>query len=579
MIDPFLSLAHSIFSNTGVYAVLLGSGISSASGILTGWQVTLDLVRRLAALEGNDPGDELEAWYVKRYNKAPDYSDLLDSLAKTPAERRGLLHSYFEPTEEEREGGLKVPSSGHRAIARLVARGYFKVILTTNFDRLMETALRDEGIEPTVISTADAAQGVAPLVHQCCIIVKLNGDYLDERIKNTEQELGSYDPRMDAYLDRVLDEFGLIICGWSGDWDVALRAGMERRCSRRYTTYWASIRPLSPRADSLATLLHAEKLPIRDADTFFFGLDDKVTSLEELKSTAPLSAAAAVATLKRYIVDRQHRIRLHDLVMDETARVKQRLAAEIPVDNRYPDGTEFKRRILATESCTEILRHLFFQGGIWAEPESYEVFMRPQRMVVQSRLINGYGAWLDLQAFPVALLTYAGGLGAIAGRNYRMLREFLGVRFEHRGRERKGLESLTCSIRDAGDLPQSMHDQRRHTPMSDHLAGILEPLAATNVPDPELSFDILEIMIALTWLDAMDPLPSEPQWMPWGRFVWRRQRATGPAPVAAVLGEAAEHGPEWAPLQAGMFGGSIDRFQAVRTLFEASLVEAAKYFR
>jgi hypothetical protein len=264
MIDPLFSLAHSTFSNKGVYAVLLGSGISSASGILTGWQVTLDLVRRLAALEGIDPGGDLEAWYAKRYGKAPDYSDLLDSLAKTPAERRALLHSYFEPTEEERERGLKVPSVGHRAIARLVARGYFRVILTTNFDRLMETALRDEGIEPTVISTADAAEGAAPIVHQRCVVVKLNGDYLDDRIKNTEGELASYDPRMNSYLDRVLDEFGLIICGWSGDWDVALKGGMERCSSRRYTTYWASIRPLGARADSLATLRQAQRLAIRD---------------------------------------------------------------------------------------------------------------------------------------------------------------------------------------------------------------------------------------------------------------------------------------------------------------------------
>jgi len=67
-------------------------------------------------------------------------------------------------------------------------------------------------------------------------------------------------------------------------------------------------------------------LIIKDADTFFSSIEDKVSSLEALQSAAPLSVAAAVASLKRYIVDPQQRIRLHDLIMDETARSKERLA-------------------------------------------------------------------------------------------------------------------------------------------------------------------------------------------------------------------------------------------------------------
>ncbi|WP_158285587.1 hypothetical protein [Azospirillum sp. TSA6c] len=51
MSDPLLSLAHSVQSNKGVFAVLLGSGVSRAAGIPTGWELTFDLVRRLAALD------------------------------------------------------------------------------------------------------------------------------------------------------------------------------------------------------------------------------------------------------------------------------------------------------------------------------------------------------------------------------------------------------------------------------------------------------------------------------------------------------------------------------------------------
>jgi type I restriction enzyme R subunit len=41
----------------------------------------------------------------------------------------------------------------------LVAGGYVRVIVTTNFDRLIERAIEDAGVTPAVISTPDATEG------------------------------------------------------------------------------------------------------------------------------------------------------------------------------------------------------------------------------------------------------------------------------------------------------------------------------------------------------------------------------------------------------------------------------------
>src|SRR6266496_680151 len=146
MIDPILTLAHTVQSNKGMLAILLGSGVSRPAGVPTGWEVTLDLIRRLAALQNGNPVPDPEAWYRATYGSPPEYSALMQALGGSPSERRAILHSLFEPTEEEREQGLKVPTVAHRSIARLVAGGYVRVIVTTNFDRLVETALQDEGI-------------------------------------------------------------------------------------------------------------------------------------------------------------------------------------------------------------------------------------------------------------------------------------------------------------------------------------------------------------------------------------------------------------------------------------------------
>lgn len=79
MIDPLHSLAFSIQANPGVYAVLVGSGVSRSAQIPTGWEITLDFVRKLAEVAGETCGTDPALWYRERYGKEPDYSDLLDA--------------------------------------------------------------------------------------------------------------------------------------------------------------------------------------------------------------------------------------------------------------------------------------------------------------------------------------------------------------------------------------------------------------------------------------------------------------------------------------------------------------------
>ena len=50
--DPTTQLAFSVHENRGVFALLLGSGLSRSAEIPTGWEITLDLVRRVALAQG-----------------------------------------------------------------------------------------------------------------------------------------------------------------------------------------------------------------------------------------------------------------------------------------------------------------------------------------------------------------------------------------------------------------------------------------------------------------------------------------------------------------------------------------------
>ena len=62
-----VSLAFAVYSNKGVYALMLGSGISRASGIPTGWEVVLDLIRKVAKLEGEDCEPDPAEWFRKKH--------------------------------------------------------------------------------------------------------------------------------------------------------------------------------------------------------------------------------------------------------------------------------------------------------------------------------------------------------------------------------------------------------------------------------------------------------------------------------------------------------------------------------
>ena len=181
-------------------------------------------------------------------------------------ERRPSGSNFFEPyieaNEQEREEGKKQSTAAHRAIAQMAAQGFVKVIVTTNFDRLIESALVEAGVVPTVISSEDQARGALPLIHTQCCVFKVHRDYLDTRIRNAPGELEKYSEEFDRLLDRIFDEFGLIVCGWSAEWDKALRTAIERAPSRRFTTFWALHGEASAQAKDLIDRRNALVIPI-----------------------------------------------------------------------------------------------------------------------------------------------------------------------------------------------------------------------------------------------------------------------------------------------------------------------------
>ena len=436
MIDPIHSLAFSIQANRGVYAVLVGSGISRAAQIPTGWEITLNLVRKLANLSDETCEPDPARWYCEKFGKEADYSELLAELAKTQTERQQLLRPYLEPTEQEREEGAKQPTTAHRAIAALAVQGFIKVILTTNFDQLMENALREEGVQPTILSSDDDIEGALPLIHTRCCVFKVHGDYLDTRIRNTQAELDEYSDQSNQLLDRIFDEFGLIVCGWSAEWDGALRSAMTRAPSRRFTTYWATQGEPGDEAQHLIAQRGAQVIRIKDADTFFQTVQQQVESIEKFSQPHPLSTEAAVASLKRYLSGPQYRIQLVDLV-DSTVRQIVEITSGEDFDMGSPITEQtVVDRVTAYEAACSTLLAMAPIGGRWAEGEHVLVWEQALQRLGSRDVVEFNKSldlsWIELQQYPTVLLLYALGIGAVQADRLQFLERMLATELSPR---------------------------------------------------------------------------------------------------------------------------------------------------
>ena len=541
MVDPIESLAFSMQANPGVYALLLGSGVSRSAEIPTGWEIVMDLLGKLAAVTDGGDDRDLEKWYESKYQEPPDYSKLLDALANTPSERQQLLRPYFEPDAQEREEGLKQPTQAHRAIARLVTQGFIKVIVTTNFDRLLETALEEEGIAPIVLSTLEDVNGALPLAHIDCCVFKIHGDYRDPGIRNTESELEEYPPEFDLFLDRVFDEYGLIVCGWSAEWDIALRKSLSRAKSRRFSTYWAATGELGDSAQRLTRHRDAQVIPIENADSFFQTIQSSVEAIDEYSKPHPLSSEAAVVTLKRYLSTEEYRIRLFDLV-DAAVEdaIKATTGEGFELGDPQIDSTTVTARLRRYDSACTTLIHMAAVGGYWAEAGNFAVWERAAERLSATRLPAGvlyYDMWRGLSMYPATLIVYALGLGALEAGKFSLIRrifEGTATLLDNNGAQSQGtvLRKIVQERIACGDLRGQLEGMgNSRVPINDWLHdAIHQPLRAL-IPDDDkysYTFDKFEIVAALAFYRMKDSIYGD--WFPPGSHFGRRanwSRAVG----------------------------------------------------
>jgi hypothetical protein len=585
--DEALNLALSIHSNPGVYSLLIGSGVSRSAAIPTGLEIVDNLISKLKILSKDTTETDLKTWYKLYYKEDPDYSKILERISPTQTERNAILRSYFEPTQEEREQQLRVPTLAHKAIASLVKDGYVKVIITTNFDRLLEVALEEQGITSIVVSTDDSIAGAIPYIHSTCTIVKVNGDYRDTRIKNTRTELENYSPALNSYLDRILDEFGLIVCGWSGEWDTALKSAIIRCPSRRYTTYWSSRH--APNEESLKLIEHrqARVIHIESADKFFTNLYDNVKSLKQMEPLNPASIPVAIAMTKRFLSEEKYRITLHDLVSEEVEKCRVIMDSPRFTFPSELKKEEFQARMHDYEAVIQRLSAVLNTISFFGEQSHSCHITNSINRLAESATRGGIIVLINLLRYPALLLSYSCGIVSLAVSRWWNLAAVLNsttIRDEKKKFPAiKYLNVWNVFDNDVYKWVPRPNAQREFTPANLYLQELLRiPLKPYIPSDAEYQgiFDIFEYLLALVYLDSCSKT-SGSNWAPLGCFAWRYKHAVDDGvstPIGEFFSRGISLGKEWGLLTTGLFGGSPERLVAARDKFELFLKEVASHW-
>ena len=527
-IYPMESLAFAMHSQRGTYALLLGSGISTSAGIPTGWNIMLDLIKDLADMRGVEGIDKnnAEKWFCDNFGENKlTYSGILSSGSWTPTERQQILRKYFE-------NGDMQSTKAHKAIAELVRKGFVRVIITTNFDHLLEDAMK--GVKPLVIKSDSDIAGMVPLVHykkrdrDHCII-KVNGDYKDTNLRNIKSELSKYSPAMHKLLERVFDEFGLIVCGWSAEWDEGLRNLILATKGRRYTTYWAKYGELAGDAKRVIKQRDAQIIRIEDADSFFQRLREHLQSLDDISRPHPLSTNMAVAELKRYLPEEKHLIKMDDL-LQSAVKMAEAAISEIALNSPAPTADTVLQRCGQYATTMSQLMSLAVVGAQWEKPCHRDIWKKIlSRLSITRGESCSYEIWKVMIRFSGTLLLYALGMGAISAGNLEFLGHILRARGTSMVGEEHYLSWLLAPVRIMAYQPQKVRG-RGYTPVNDWVFDILQKYMGGCFADERkygTAFDRLEIFIALNYIDfypdhrAEYRNGSDGPWAPSGRYIWR----------------------------------------------------------
>lgn len=420
--DRVLPLALSLRNSPGCYVAVVGAGLSTGSDIPAAGRIVDLLILQVAATRGETPSDPWD-WYAQTFGEEPTYQGLLARLGPSTGDRHGILRPHFARTPED-EPPTRQPNGGHVGLARLARLGLVKVFVTTNFDRLIEEALQQQGLNPTTIATEGDLRDAPPLDTMEAVVIHIHGDWQrPDTLRNTEDELGEYPDWVQRLLGRSLEGRGFLIVGWSGRYDPALREALRANRTGRYSTYWLDLaEPAEAGRDLLVDL--AGIVIEGDAAEVLSATTTTIELLAEQRVTATSGLALSVARAKKATGSGSRPIE----ALDRLGQEVDVIASSPALTARRFDGGDAAARANRT-AIMNMARHaaaLSMTLAMWGDDASFRHIVSGIRTLGKlPPSASGSTVLINQQQMPGVVLLAAAGIGAVAEDRWDRVGELL----------------------------------------------------------------------------------------------------------------------------------------------------------
>jgi len=286
--------------------------------------------------------------------------------------------------------------------------------------------------------------------------------------------------------------------------------------------------------------------------------------------------------LKELLSEPKNAIKLHDLVAAEVRRVLSQIGDDsFPVQSGENIEDEFAERLKRYEELIRDLITVVVLLARWAGPDQRNILETVfARLPDPHKEMSGLTSWLGMRWYPVMLLIYTAGIAALSVGNYENLATVLTTKVGSRRSGDKSQPVIIPTVEGILDVDRAEMFKRlpgyekNYVPRSEYLFKMIQPLLEDLLflgTSYESLFDRFEVFYALVVVDCTYEKDRDYVWGPPGRFGWKFKRDGGP--FNEVLVEAKENQKNWAPLHAGLFHGSYDRFIDIAEKYQTDMLE------
>ena len=270
---------------------LLGAGASVSSNIPSGGQMVWDFKRTLYCTDNNIRtslyGD------LSKENVQKEIQSYFDGRGGYPELWSPEEYSfYFEkcyPSRSDREYYIRnkvrdiKPSLGYLCMGELIVNGKIDLVSTTNFDDLVQAGVHsiNPGFSIKTISSAVSNSVGFALNEGFPNIIKLHGDYLFDKLKNTESELQKLEDKIADIWKTSIKQNGLIVIGYAGNDNsvMSVLEGLINEGGIKKGVYWCKPRGSNLSIRACKFMENACNVNEQSAVVEIDGFDDLMYSL------------------------------------------------------------------------------------------------------------------------------------------------------------------------------------------------------------------------------------------------------------------------------------------------------------